>query len=97
MNHFHHRKLPNHSGLLSGHTPPDALGFQSSDLQIWYNNTNESWVKNQAEAPHKHLQSDEIFIVLQGWLVVDVGGGRKIYDRSARILLFSSWGFLCDC
>ena len=78
MSNFHHRKLPNHSGLLSGHTPPDALGFLSRDLQIWYNNTNESWVEPEGERLHKHLKSDEIFIVLRGSLVVDVDGERVV-------------------
>ena len=73
MTQFHHHKLPDYSTLLSGHTPPDEVGFPSSQLQIWYNNTNESWV-GDGERPHKHLQSDECFIVLRGSLVVEVDG-----------------------
>jgi ribosomal protein S18 acetylase RimI-like enzyme/mannose-6-phosphate isomerase-like protein (cupin superfamily) len=73
MTQFHHRKLPDYSTLLSGHTPPDEVGFPSSQLQIWYNNTGESWV-GDGERPHKHLQSDECFIVLRGSLVVEVDG-----------------------
>jgi len=72
---FHHRKLPDYSTLLCGPTPPDAVGFPSSQLQIWYNNTGESWVGN-GERPHKHLYSDECFIVLEGSLVVEVDGRR---------------------
>jgi len=72
---FHHRKLPDYSTLLSGHTPPDEVGFPSSQLQIWYNNTGESWV-GDGERPHKHLHSDECFIVLRGSLVVEVDGRR---------------------
>jgi len=72
---FHHHKLPDYSTLLSGHTPPDELGFQSERLQIWYNNTDQSWV-GDGELPHKHLQSDECFIVLRGTLVVEVNGER---------------------
>ena len=75
MTRFHHRKLPDYSTLLSGRTPPDEVGFPSSQLQIWYNNTNESWV-GDGERPHKHLHSDECFIVLQGGLVVEVDGRR---------------------
>lgn len=75
MRQFHHRKLPNHSALLSGHAPPDGYGFQSDHLQIWYNNTEKSWV-GDGEVPHRHLHSDECFIVLQGTLVVEVNGER---------------------
>jgi mannose-6-phosphate isomerase-like protein (cupin superfamily)/GNAT superfamily N-acetyltransferase len=72
---FHHRKLPDYSTLLSGPAPPDEVGFQSSHLQIWYNYTGESWV-GDGERPHKHLHSDECFIVLRGSLVVEVDGRR---------------------
>jgi mannose-6-phosphate isomerase-like protein (cupin superfamily)/ribosomal protein S18 acetylase RimI-like enzyme len=72
---FHHRKLPDYSTLLSGRTPPDEVGFQSSHLQIWYNHTDASWV-GDGERPHKHLHSDECFIVLEGSLVVEVDGRR---------------------
>lgn len=72
---FHFRKLPAFSTLLSGLAPPNKIGFQSSHLQIWYNNTNESWV-GEGERPHKHLHSDECFIVLSGELVVEVEGKR---------------------
>lgn len=72
---FHHRKLPDYSTLLSGPMPPDEVGFQSPRLQIWYNNSNKSWV-GEGERPHKHLHSDECFIVLRGSLVVDVDGRR---------------------
>lgn len=72
---FHHRPLPDFSTLLSGHTPPDEVGFQSAALQIWYNNTDESWV-GAGETPHYHTDSDECFIVLRGSLVVEVEGRR---------------------
>jgi mannose-6-phosphate isomerase-like protein (cupin superfamily) len=72
---FHHRKLPDYSTLLSGPTPPDEVGFQSAHLQIWYNHTDASWV-GEGERPHKHLHSDECFIVLRGSLVVEVDGRR---------------------
>ena len=70
---FHHRKLPDHSALLSGREPPDEDGFASSQLQIWYNNTDHAWAD---PAPHAHLSSDECFIVLRGTLVVEVEGER---------------------
>lgn len=71
MKKYHHRKLPDFSTLLSGHSPQNDLGFQSTKLQIWYNNSKKSWVDN-GETPHKHLESDECFIVLSGTLIVAV-------------------------
>lgn len=70
---FHHAKLPSHSTLLSGHTPPDEAGFQSNFLQIWYNNTDQTWI-DVPEPPHYHEESDEIFLVLKGALHVEVDG-----------------------
>ena len=72
---FHHQKLPHFSTLLAGHTPPNAIGFTSKRLQIWYNNTEESWTD---EASHAHQESDECFIVLQGSILVEVKGERFI-------------------
>ena len=71
MAEFHHHKLPNHSALLMGRVPQDKTGFHSQQLQIWYNNTDESWVGN-GESMHMHQESDECFIVLKGTLVVTV-------------------------
>lgn len=70
--HFH-RKLPAHSDLLAGSLPPHEDCFRSDHLQIWFNRTDESW---QDPAPHYHTDSDEIFIVLKGTLVVEVDGER---------------------
>ena len=75
MTGFHHRPLPPHSGLLSGRVPRDETSFQSDQLQIWYNNTDQSWV-GDGEQPHMHLRSDECFVVLQGALIVEVDGQR---------------------
>jgi mannose-6-phosphate isomerase-like protein (cupin superfamily) len=75
MSQFHHQKLPDYSTLLAGHTPPNEIGFRSERLQIWYNNTAKGWAD---PAPHKHLESDECFIVLQGQIVVEVEGERHI-------------------
>lgn len=73
MESFHHRKLPNFSTLLVGQAPPDEIGFASTLLQIWYNNTEEGWVDH---LPHAHQESDECFIVLQGSIAVEVEGER---------------------
>jgi mannose-6-phosphate isomerase-like protein (cupin superfamily)/GNAT superfamily N-acetyltransferase len=75
MAQFHYRRLPDFSTLLAGHAPPDEVGFQSHWLQIWYNHTEVSWVAD-GERPHKHLHSDECFIVLRGSLEVEVDGRR---------------------
>lgn len=75
MTEFHHRPLPNYSTVLCGRLPPDDVGFQSTQLQIWYNHTDENWV-GAGERPHQHLHSDECFIVLRGSLVVEVDGRR---------------------
>ena len=75
MTQFHHRKLPEFSTLLSGNTPPNEVGFKSKLLQIWFNNTDKSWI-GDGELPHKHLHSDECFIVLSGALVVEVDGEK---------------------
>ncbi len=68
-----HRRLPSHSTLLSGSAPRDEHGFQSGALQIWYNNTDKSWV-GAGEQLHFHTESDECFIVLRGSLEVRVDG-----------------------
>lgn len=76
---FHHKKLPSYSTLLSGRVPPDEIGFQSNELQIWFNNTSESWV-GAGETPHMHAQSDECFLVLEGSIEVQVGEERHIIN-----------------
>ena len=73
MARYHHRRLPSYSTLLSGHTPPNEVGFRSDKLQIWYNNTDTSW---RDEGPHAHAESDECFVVLKGTVIVDVEGER---------------------
>lgn len=70
---FHHQPLPASSTLLSGNSPRDASGFQSTKLQIWYNHTQKAW---KDSGLHYHTESDEIFIVLEGTLVVEVEGQR---------------------
>ncbi len=71
MKTYHHRRLPDFSTLLSGRSPQNEWGFQSDKLQIWYNHTDKSWLED-SETPHKHLQSDECFIVLRGTLIVEM-------------------------
>jgi mannose-6-phosphate isomerase-like protein (cupin superfamily) len=73
MTKFHHQKLPNHSALLAGREPPNATGFRSDKLQIWYNNTDTAW---KDDGLHMHLESDECFIVLKGALVVELEDKR---------------------
>lgn len=73
MSKFHHQSLPNFSTLLSGRAPRDEVGFRSEQLQIWYNHTDKTW---KDPAPHYHTESDEIFIILLGSIVVEVEGER---------------------
>ena len=72
---FHHHRLPDSSTLLAGRQPPSEVGFASGQLQIWYNNTEQTW---SDPAPHAHLSSDECFIVLRGSLLVEVEGERLL-------------------
>lgn len=72
---YHLRKLPDMSLLLSGRTPPDDFGFPSNRLQIWYNNTQEGWADPK---PHYHKDSDEIFVILRGSMLVEVEGERFV-------------------
>ena len=76
---FHHRKFPSYSTLLAGRIPPNDIGFKSNQLQIWFNNTNESWV-GEGEIPHMHSQSDECFLVLEGCIEILVGGERHVIN-----------------
>lgn len=69
MTKFLHRKLPDFSTILSGHTPRDEYGFQSTRLQIFYNNIDEAW---RDPGLHYHSESDECFIVLKGSITVQV-------------------------
>ena len=79
MSKYHHRQLPSFSTLLSGHTPLNEIGFKSDKLQIWYNNTEDNWTD---PAPHYHQESDEIFVVLRGSMLVEVDGERfKVGER----------------
>lgn len=70
---FHHQPLPAYSTLLCGRSPRDAVGFQSDALQIWYNHTEKAW---KDKGVHKHLESDECFVVLRGQITVEVEGQR---------------------
>jgi mannose-6-phosphate isomerase-like protein (cupin superfamily) len=85
MTKFHHQKLPNHSTLLAGREPPDAVGFRSEKLQIWYNNTNEPW---KDEGLHKHLESDECFIVLKGALIVELEHNKRVRIAAGEFCCF---------
>jgi mannose-6-phosphate isomerase-like protein (cupin superfamily) len=91
MSNYLHKKLPDFSTLLSGHSPKDEWGFKSNKLQIWYNNTDKSWV-GDGETPHKHLDSDECFIVLQGTLTVSVEG-EQIEIKPGEYSFFPSGVF----
>jgi mannose-6-phosphate isomerase-like protein (cupin superfamily) len=40
-------------------------------LQVWFNQTQTAWVD---ELAHAHARSDELFVVLEGTIVVEVEG-----------------------
>jgi mannose-6-phosphate isomerase-like protein (cupin superfamily) len=42
-------------------------------LQVWFNDRTDGWAD---PGPHFHTQSDEMFVVLEGALVVEVDGGE---------------------
>ncbi len=68
---FHHRRLPDHSALLAGREPTGSVAWQSDRLQVWFNNTITGW---RDDGSHAHAASDEIFVVLEGTVVVSVDG-----------------------
>lgn len=68
-----HKKLPDHWALLSGSIPFDEYSFESSNVQVIFNNTNESW---SDEFEHFHKESDEIYIVLEGAMKITVDGNN---------------------
>ena len=71
---FHHRRLPDHSSLLAGQRPDGwDVAWRSDRLQVLFNNTATGW---RDESSHAHAASDEIFIVLEGTIVIDVDGER---------------------
>ncbi len=70
---FHHRRLPDRSALLAGREPRGPVAWQSDRLQLWFNNTDTEW---HDQGLHAHRESDEIFVVLEGTVVVEVDGDR---------------------
>jgi mannose-6-phosphate isomerase-like protein (cupin superfamily) len=68
---FHHRRLPGHSALLAGRSIPDELAFASESLQVWFNDRTDGW---SDPGPHFHTRSDEMFLVLDGALLVEFDG-----------------------
>jgi mannose-6-phosphate isomerase-like protein (cupin superfamily) len=55
--------------VLCGPDPPDTLGFQSDRIQILWNNSNQAWTD---PGQHLHTDSDEVYIVLKGAMVLEV-------------------------
>lgn len=81
---FFHGDLPSRSDLLAGREPPSDVGWQTDDLQIWFNNSDEPW---RDPGLHLHDQSDEVFVVLEGELVVEVSG-EHVTIRSGEFCCF---------
>lgn len=78
--HFHHAQLPNESALLAGRMPSNDIAFRSDSLQVWFNETKAGWEDNR---PHFHTSSDEMFVVLDGTVVVEVDGRRVTVRASS--------------
>lgn len=79
----------NHWALISGRSPADALSFQSERLQVIFNDTSTPW---QDTVAHAHLESDEIYIVLEGEMVIavndelfNVAAGEVLYVPSGAV------------
>jgi mannose-6-phosphate isomerase-like protein (cupin superfamily) len=80
-----HRKLEvttNHWALISGRSPTDALSFPSERLQVIYNDTSTPW---QDTVAHAHREGDEIYIVLEGCMVITVDA--EIFNVTAGEVL----------
>jgi mannose-6-phosphate isomerase-like protein (cupin superfamily) len=85
MTKFHHQKLPDFTTILVGHTLKDAVGFKSDKLQILYNNTDTPW---KDKGLHKHLESDECFIVLKGALIVELEDEQQVRISAGEFCCF---------
>lgn len=59
------REIPNHLAVLSGPHPPDENCFKSDSLQILCNSSDSPWVD---DGLHAHLESDEVYLVLEGMI-----------------------------
>jgi mannose-6-phosphate isomerase-like protein (cupin superfamily) len=73
---FHSVQLPSTGShlLVGSHIQPDdQLGWWSESLQILYNNADVGWTDPE---PHAHRDSDEIFVVLLGSLIIEVEGEK---------------------
>lgn len=77
------RSLPREFTVLGGPNPTDALAFRSSNLQILWNCSDESWTDL---GQHYHRESDEVFIVLKGSLEVEVE--QEVFTVDAGELCF---------
>ena len=72
-----HKRLPDRWTLISGRSPVDEFSFASDNLQVIYNCTDEPWAD---ESAHCHDISDEIYIVMEGCMVLDVEGERMAVE-----------------
>lgn len=70
------------ASAVAGSEPPDDLAFRSGHLQIWFNRTDDTW---QDPAPHFHTDSDEIFIVLRGTIIVE---GERVRIEADELYAF---------
>ncbi len=73
MANYLHRALPAGLAFLAGPQPPDELCFQSDRLQIRWTDSEMPWAD---PGQHLHRDSDEVYIVLKGAIVLDIEDER---------------------
>ncbi len=71
MPNYLHRSLPTGLAFLAGPQPLDDLCFRSDRLQIRWTDSDTPWTD---PGPHLHRDSDEVYIVLKGSIVLDIDG-----------------------
>jgi mannose-6-phosphate isomerase-like protein (cupin superfamily) len=69
MTTYVHRALPAGLAFLAGPQPPDKLCFRSDRLQIRWTDSDTPWTD---PGQHLHRDSDEVYIVLDGVIVLDI-------------------------
>jgi mannose-6-phosphate isomerase-like protein (cupin superfamily) len=70
------RDLPRVSAFLAGRGPVDpAVGVVTESLQVHFRTSDDLHVD---ERSHAHLRCDEMFIVLEGSLVIETEGQRHV-------------------
>lgn len=76
MDPFTIRDLPTSSAFLAGRGPVDpAVGVVTERLQVFWRLAD---LRDGEARLHAHTRGDELFVVLSGFLVVEVGGAEHV-------------------